>query len=32
MATTMVVLDIEGKTAQWAHVGDSGCIFPEKPF
>lgn len=23
MATTMVVLNIEGKTAQWAHVGDS---------
>lgn len=33
MATTMVVLDIEGKTAQWAHVGDSRLyFFRKKPF
>ena len=30
MATTMVVLDIEGKTAQWAHVGDSRLYFFRK--
>lgn len=30
MATTMVVLDIEGKTAQWDHVGDSRLYFFRK--
>ena len=30
MATTMGVLDIEGKTAQWAHVGDSRLYFFRK--